>query len=282
MDTDSSLAQDPEALPELDYFSLVKPLHTQFATLQASQIESTLGGNTPGMSPARDLHLASEGHVEACNTYATSRRMTAGDGEYRGATVKSQLTSRLKDIEKKTDRLLLDENSMWPENARKHLERRRDLLQDLTELACMAADPHGFRMKSCASDLRKQLPSIASHSVLHRAVSDFARETEKLATGHKKYAGEKIHEYTTGPVQLESQAEDPDLKPAFEDLFSSASVIVASLQEEMSVACGGDYDALGHVLDTMFYIDEEAKPHLWDMYGVPMVDGDNEEPIHAP
>ena len=170
---------DPQDPLGLDYRSIVQPLLINLEELQASQTESSIGGNTSGMLPARYLHLASDAHVEACEAFATSRRMPAGHGEYCGAAVKPKLTSQLREIEEKTSCLVQDRNPSWPETTGDHLKRRLGLLQRITQVANIAADPHGYKMSSCANTLKNLAPSIASYPELRHQVSQFATETNR-------------------------------------------------------------------------------------------------------
>ena len=264
---------DPQDPLGLDYRSIVQPLLTNLDELRASQTESSIGGNTPGMLPARYLHLASDAHVEACETFATSRRMTAGDGEYCGAAAKPKLTSQLREIEEKTSCLVQDRNPSWPETTGDHLKRRLGLLQRITQVANSAADPHGYKMSSCADTLNDLGLSIASYPDLCRQVSEFATGTQKLAHGHRAYASEDIRECLTdlGDFQ-QSQGKRGECDSAIEALRFSAITIGQTLNAALESADGENRCALASVLETMFELDEAMRPHLWDMYGIPIVE----------
>lgn len=269
---------DPQDPLGLDYRSIVQPFITTLEELQASQIESSIGGNTPGMLPARYLHLASDAHVEACETFATSRRMPAGDGEYRGATVKPKLINRLREIEEKTSCLVQDCNPSWPETTRDHLVRRLDLLQRITQVANIAADPHGYKMSSCADTLEDLAPSIASYPDLCRQVSGFATETQKLANGDRAYASEDIRECLTDLGDLQqSQSQGGECDPAIEALRFSATIIGETFNAALESAEDENRGALASVLETMFDLDDAMRPHLWDMYGIPIAEEESDE-----
>ena len=52
----------------------------------------------------------------------------------------------------------------------------------------------------------------------------------------------------------------------------SAITIGQTLNAALESAGAENHCALDSVLETMFHLDDAMRPHLWDMYGIPLVE----------
>jgi hypothetical protein len=262
--------------------------------LNASAIETEIGGNTLEYSPARSLHTASEMVADAYIDFAKHHTI---DGEDCGAAAKRQLTTRLNQYENDAKFYLQShcqsvadetvEEQTKREETENHFAARFAILHDLTNQASIAGDYSGFLTLRRAADLGELLtegrfPGDAMFDEGFDLEEVLAlKESSALVEGDEKYTGPDSRDTASAGTAPSSRV---DL-PAFKALFKLAKKTAGQVHDAISLMDdsqgvesteSGQYvcDSLVSIYNAILEVDDPMRSHMQEMYGI----APNEEP----
>lgn len=296
----NSPTMDVAETTQQDSLFSAKSMYEELRSLHASPVETSIGGNTPGYSPARSLHISADMLADACISFAETHTL---DGVDCGAVAKRQLSDQLDEFRKDTKYYLQRHGQETAEEAggghseqeatKRHLNARITLLSDLKDQSVIAGDYNGYQTLKQAAALGQFLteswfPSgemfdqgFAPDTViaLHSDLASVVIESGLLVGANKKYTELNTAE-SGGDDTAPTSRKD---LPAFQALFdlgdrtatqvdNMISFLDQSQEAENDEPRQDLRDSLVSIYNAILDLNEPMAPHMEEMYGIVPID----------
>ena len=292
----NSPTMDVPETTQQDSLLSAKSMYEELLSLHASRVETNIGGNTPGYSPARSLHISADMFADACISFAETHTV---DGVDCGAVAKRQLSDQFDEFRKDTRHYLqrhgqettveAEDGRSEQEATKRHLKARITLLSGLKDQSLIAGDYNGYQTLKQAAALGQFLteswfPSeemfeqgCAPDTViaLHSDLASVVIESGLLVGANKKYTELK----TAEPGGDDSAPTSRKDLPAFQALFDLGdrtatqvddmiSFLDQSLEIENTDARQDLRDSLVSIYNAILDLNKPMAPHMEEMYGI--------------